>query len=154
MAANAGILAPVRTLTEAGSSLVIQSPLWLPLALMGAGLVLMALPLFLKPPRPYRLGALLGTILFLVAGWQLFTTTTTFEPRGFRTTGRLGDEERVGWLQVSGIDTGAPAGRKGAEPRHLVIQLRNSAEVEIDLAGLSLAEKNRVVAYIRERLAR
>lgn len=123
MAATAGILAPVRTLTEAGSSLVIQSPLWLALALMGAGLVLVALPVFL-------------------------------EPRGFRTTGRLGDEERVGWLQVSGIDTGTPAGQKDAQPRHLVIQIRSSAEVEIDLAGLSLAEKNRVVAYIRERLAR
>jgi hypothetical protein len=135
----------VRTLAEAGSSLVIQSPLWLPLALMAAGLVLMALPLFLKPPRPYRLGALLGTVLFLVAGWQLFTTTTTFEARGFHVTGRFGEEERVGWLQVTGIDP---------RPTHLLVQLRNGGEVEVDLSGLSEAEKARVVGFARERLKR
>ena len=144
----------MRTLTEAGSSLTIHSPLWLPLALMAAGLVLMALPFFLKPPRPYRLGALLGTILFLVAGWQLFTSTTTFETRGFVVTGRFGDEERIGWLQVGGIDTGVPEGQKGAEPKHLVMQLRNSGEVPIDMAGLSAAEKARVVAFVRDRLKR
>lgn len=144
----------MRTLTEAGSTLVIHSPLWVALTLMGVGLVLMVVPFFLRPPRPYRLGALLGTILFLVAGWHFFASTTTLEARGFHTTGRSGDEERVGWLQVTGIDTGAPAGQKGAEPKHLVIQLRSGAEVEIDLAGLSAVEKNRVVSYIRARLAR
>lgn len=144
----------MRTVIEAGSSLVIQSPTWIPLALMGVGLVLIALPFFLKPPRPYRLGALLGTIIFLVAGWQLFTSSATFEARGFVVTGRLGDEERVGWLQVVGIDTGAPESQKGAEPRHLIFQLRNSGEVEIDLSGLSAAEKARVVAFARERLKR
>lgn len=143
----------MRTVTEAGSSLIIQSPLWLPLALMGAGLVLIALPFFLKPPRPYRLGALLGTILLLVAGWQLFTSTATFESRGFVVTGRLGDEERVGWLQVTGIDTGLPESQKG-EPKHLVLQVRSSGEVAIDLTGLSAAEKARVVAYVREKMKR
>ena len=133
----------MRTLTAAGSSLVIEAPLWIPLTLMGIGLVLMALPFFLKPPRPYRLGALLGTILFLLAGWQLFTATATFEPRGFLVTGRFGDEERVGWLQVSGVAT---------EAKNLVIQLRNSGEVAIDLTGLSDEEKSRVVKYVRDRV--
>ena len=134
----------MRTITEAGSSLIIQSPFWLPLALMAAGLVLMALPFFLRPPRPYRLGALLGTILFLVAGWQLFASTTVFESRGFHTTGRFGEEECVGWLQVTGVETGGG----------LVIQLRNGGEVEIDLSGLSADEKKRVAAYVRARLSR
>ena len=133
----------MRTLTEAGSSLVIQSPLWLPLLLMGIGLALMALPFFLRPPRPYRLGALLGTILFLVAGWQLFTSTTTFEPRGFLVTGRLGDEERVGWLQVTGVTSEGGA---------VAVQIRSGGEIPIDVSGLSDEDKARVVKYVRSRV--
>ena len=142
----------MRSLSASETTLVIQAPTWIGLLLVGVGIALAIYVLVRQVPRPARLGAFLGTIALLCVGWYLLGTTTTFESRGLVVNSILGEEERVGWLQVSGIDTGAPTGAKNFEPDHLTVQLRNSGEVRVDLSGLTAEEKARVVAFVRARL--
>src|SRR5688572_16796299 len=96
----------MRSLTEADAMLVIQSPMWIGLVLVGVGVVVTLVALLWRWPRPWRLGAFLGTIMLLYGGWHLLRTVVTFEARGFYVESMRGEEERVGWSQVSGIDAG------------------------------------------------
>lgn len=139
----------MRSLSDSDGLLVIQGPTWLGLALIAIAITLAIAVLVLKKPRPVRLGAFLGTIVLLYAGWLLVGTRTTFEPRGYYVESIYGEEERVGWLQVRGVGTSPGEGSD-----HLVLQLRNSSEASIDLSGLTAEEKARVVAYVRGRLSR
>lgn len=144
----------MRSLSASDTTLVIQAPTWIGLLLVGVGIALAVFVLVRKVSRPARLGAFLATIVLLCAGWFVLSTSTTFETRGFHVDGILGEEERVGWLQVSGIDTGKPAGARNFEPDHLTLQLRNSGDVSVDLSGLTAEEKDRVVAFVQARLQR
>jgi hypothetical protein len=144
----------VRSLSASDSTLVIQAPTWIGVLLVGVGIALAIFVLVRKVPRPARLGAFLATVALLYAGWYLLSTSMTFEARGFYVDGMFGEEERVGWLQVSGIDTGAPAGSRNFDPVRLTFYLRNSNEVTIDLSGLTAQEKAHVVAFVKGRLKR
>jgi len=144
----------VRGLTATENLLVIQAPPWLGMTLIGVGIAMVVVAFVLKPPRPSRLLASLGCMALLYAGWHFLNTRTTFESRGFIVDGMLGEQERVGWLQVAGIETGAPAGARNHEPAQLTFQLRNSSEVAVDLTGLDAAEKARVLEFARARLKR
>ena len=137
----------MRGVTEAEGLLVIQGPNWLGLLLIALAIVLTILVLVLKWRRPVRLGAFLGTIVMLYVGWHLIGTKTTLEPRGYYVESIYGEEERRGWLQVRGI-----AGKPGGNSEQLVLQLKNSNEASIDLAGLTPDERARVIAYVRARL--
>jgi len=139
----------VRSLSDSDGLLVIQGPTWLGLTLIAIAIALAIAVLALKKQRPVRLGAFLGTIVLLYAGWLLVGTKTTFEPRGYYVESIYGEEERVGWLQVRGVGTSRAEGSD-----HLVLQLRTSGEASIDLSGLTAEEKARVVAYVRGRLSR
>ena len=135
----------MRALAEADGALVIQAPLWIGIALILVGIVLMvAVFVPVVPPRPKRLMALLGTILLVVAGWHLTAARTTFEPRGFYTESIYGEDVRVGWLQVGNVSPG-PGG-------DLVVQLRSGGEVSVDLSGLSAEQQARVASYARSRV--
>jgi len=144
----------VRTLSASDSTLVIQAPTWIGVALVILGIALVAAAFIRKPKRPWRLGACLATLVLLYMGWYLLNTSATFESRGFIVDGMLGEEERQPWSRVSGVDTGVPFGSKNADPVHLIIQLRNSTEVAIDTTGLDAADKARVVAFIKSKLTR
>jgi len=135
----------VRSLSASDSLLVIHSPAWIGLLLVGVGVALMAGVFVRRWPRPVRLGGLLGTVLMLYGGWNLLRSETTFERRGFYVEGMLGEEERVGWLQVAAMEATAD---------RLLVQLKNGHEVNVDLSGLSAPEQSRVVAFVRERLKR
>jgi hypothetical protein len=144
----------VRGLTATENLLVIQAPPWIGMTLIAVGVALVIGAFAFKPPRPSRLLASLGCMALLYAGWHLLNTKTTFESRGFIVDGMLGEQERVGWLQVASIETGAPAGARNFEPAQLTFQLRNSSEVAVDLTGLDAAEKARVLEFARARLKR
>jgi hypothetical protein len=150
----------VRTLSASDTALVIQSPMWVGLACIALAIVLAIVVVVLRRPRPVRLAAFLGTFVLLYAGWWALRTVTTFETRGFYVEGIYGEEERVGWSQVAGIEgAGAPAakgakGAKSASADELTLQLRSSGEVTVDLSGLTDAEKAKVVAFVQARLRR
>lgn len=133
----------MRSLSASDATLFIQVPTWIGLVLVGAAIAVAAGALLRKPPRPWRLGAFLATIVLLYAGWYSLATVTTFERRGFVVESMRGEEERVGWLQVSAID-----------PKHdyVSFQLRSSREVTVDLSGLTAEEKARIVAFVKGRL--
>ena len=133
----------MRSLSASDTTLVIQVPTWIGLLLVGAAIAVAAGVLVRRPQRPWRLGAFLAAFVFLYAGWHALATSTTFEKRGFYVDSMLGEEERVGWLQVTGID---------ARGDHATFQLRNSREVSVDLSGLSPEEKARVIAFVKARL--
>src|SRR5436853_6196384 len=95
-----------RTVTEANKMLVVHTPMWIAVLCIGLGFAIAAASLMPRWPRPWRLGGLLATIVLLYGGWVMLGNTITFEPRGFYVEGPLGEEIRVGWLQVSGIDPG------------------------------------------------
>lgn len=135
----------MRALSVSDNLLVVQSPPWIGLVLVGVGVVITLVALFVRWPRPWRLSAFLGTIVLLYGGWHLLRNAITFEPRGFYIESPLGEEERVGWLQVVGIDP-------KAEPDHLVFQLRTGRDVSVDLSGLSADEQAKVVAFVRRRV--
>ena len=137
------ILPPVRGLTATDNLLVIQAPPWIGVTFIAVGVALVIAAFVFKPPRPSRLLASLACMALLYAGWYYLNTKTTFESRGFIVDGMLGEQERVGWLQVGGVD-----------PATATIQLRNSSEVAIDVTGLDADEKARVVSFIRARIAR
>ena len=148
----------MRSLSASDSSLVIQAPAWFGVACLAFAVILAIVVVVLRRPRPVRLAAFLGTFVLLYAGWHALRTVTTFEARGFYVESMRGEEERIGWSQVSGVEGGgalAPKGTKGAPSaaaEHLTLLLRTGGEVAIDLSGLSDAEKARVVAFVRERL--
>ena len=148
------ILRAMRSLSGSDTTLVIQSPTWMGVALVALGIAVTLGVLVRRWPRPVRLSALLGTILLLYGGWHLLRNVITFEPRGFYVESPLGEEERVGWLQVSGIDAGGLTGARNAEPGHLVFNLRTGRDVSVDLSGLSADEKARVLAFARSRVKR
>lgn len=133
----------MRSLSASDTALFIQVPTWIGLLLVVAAIAVAAGALLRKPPRPWRLGAFLATIVLLCAGWYALATSTTFERRGFYVHSILGEEERVGWLQVSAID---------AKEDYVSFQLRSSREVTVDLSGLAAEEKARVVAFVKGRL--
>ena len=142
-----------RTLAERDGALVISNaPIWVGYVLIVIGVLLMA-AFFIKrlPRREARLGALLGVILLIYAGWHLTATKITIEQRGFVVESIYGEEQRMGWLQVRSI---APvvAGAK-TNPDHLVLLLRNTNEHVIDLAGLAPEERARVSTYVKTRLS-
>jgi hypothetical protein len=141
-----------RTVTIADNVLVVHSPMWIGLACVGVGIVVTLVALTLKWPRPWRLGAFLGTLILLYGGWHLLRNVITFESRGFYVESPLGEEMRVGWLQVGGIDEGGLRGAKNSEPNQLVFQIRSGGEASVDLSGLSPDEQARVVAFARKRL--
>jgi hypothetical protein len=142
----------MRALSESNGLLVIQGPNWLGLLLIAiaVAVAIAALALARKLPRQARLGAFLGAIALLYAGWHLIGTKITLEPRGFYVESIYGEEDRMGWLQVNDIAPAIPGVK--VDPDRLVLQLRNSSEVGIDLSGLAPEERARVVAYIRGRL--
>ncbi|HET6264222.1 MAG TPA: hypothetical protein VFD95_05150 [Usitatibacter sp.] len=135
----------IRGLTASDTTLVVHSPAWIGLLLVGVGVALMAGMFVRRWPRPVRLGGLLGTIILMYGGWHLLRSDATFEKRGFYVDGMLGEEERVGWLQVNSVE---------AQPDRLVIQLRSGGESSVDLAGLSAEEQARVLAFARGRVKR
>ena len=138
----------MRTLSASDTTLVIQSPAWVGIAVVVLALGLTAIALLRRPPRVARLGAFLGTIALLYAGWNVLFNRVTFEPRGFiLVEGIYGEEERVGWLGVAGVDT-------KSQPGHIVFHLRNSREVALDLSDLSDADQARVATFARARLSR
>ena len=124
---------------------MIQVPTWIGLLLVAAAIAVAAGALLLSPPRPWRLGAFLATIALLYAGWYSLATVTTFEQRGFIVETMRGEEERIGWLQVSAID---------ARADYAIFLLRNSSEATVDLSGLATEEKARIVAFVKDRLKR
>ena len=72
-----------------------------------------------------------------------------------------GEEERIGWSQVSGVEGGGAPALKGSKaakgttpPDQLTLLLRNGGEVAVDLSGLSDGEKAKVVAFVQARLKR
>ena len=144
----------MRSLLEADSILVIQSPAWIGWVLVGAGVAITVTVLLRRWPRPWRLSAFLGTILLLYGGLHLLRTVITFEPRGFYVESKLGEEERVGWSQVTGIDAGGLKGAPNSERDRIVFQLNTSREVTVDLSGLSSDEQARVLRYAQARLKR
>ena len=135
----------MRGLTASENTLVIHSPTWIGLLLVGVGVALLASVFVRRWPRPVRLGGLLGTILLLYGGWHLLRSDVTFERRGFYVDGLLGEEERVGWLQVDAV---------GAQADRLVFQLKSGGETSVDLTGLAADEQARVLAFARGRLKR
>ena len=135
----------IRGLTASETTLVVHSPAWIGLVLVGVGVALLASVFVRRWPRPVRLGGLLGTILLLYGGWHLLRSDATFERRGFYVDGMLGEEERVGWLQVNAVE---------AQPDRLVFQLKSGGESSIDLTGLSPEEQARVLAFARARMKR
>lgn len=145
----------MRTLTDSDGLLVIQSPTWLGITLIGLAVVIAIAAVLLskRVPRPARLGAFLGSIVVLLAGWHLIGTRTTLEPRGFYVESIYGEEQRVGWLQVSNIVAAGPKS-KHVNPDHLALWLLNTNEVSIDLSGLAPEERARVVSYVKARLVR
>lgn len=138
----------MRTLSATDTSLVIQTPTWVGVLLVVVGIAVAVGALVLKQPRPVRLGAFLATIMLLHAGFYVLRTTTTFEKRGFYVESMLGEEERVGWSQVSSVE----AGKQPSD--QLTIVLRSGGEVAVDVTGLSEEEKGRVAAFARSRLVR
>jgi len=141
-----------RTVTVDGSSLIVHTPMWIGILLVLVGIATAVVALLPRWPRVYRLGALLGTIILLYGGWQLLGNVITFEPRGFYVESPLGEEMRIGWLIVSGIDQGGLTGKKDAEPGQLVFLLRSGGEMGVDLSGLSAEDQARVVAYVNTRI--
>ena len=137
----------MRTLSDSGGGLVIQAPLWIGLLLIALG-VLLTIAVFVRrvPRRAARMSGLLAAVLFLVAGWHLSASRAVFESRGFYTESIYGEEQRVGWLQVSGVAPGAT--------NPLVLHLRSGGELGVDLSGLSHEEQGRVATYVRARLKR
>ena len=135
----------MRTLLASDSGLVIQVPTWIGIVLIVAAIAVAAGALVRKPPRPWRLLSFLATIALLYAGWHSLATVTTFEHRGFVVETMRGEEERIGWLQVSAMD---------ARADYAVFLLRNSSEVTVDLSGLDPEEKARIVAFVKARLKR
>ena len=135
----------MRTLLASDSGLVIQVPTWIGIVLVVAAIAVAAGALVRKPPRPWRLLSFLATIALLYAGWYSLATVTTFEPRGFIVETMRGEEERVGWLQVRGVD---------ARADFVSFQLRNSNEVTVDLSGLEPEEIARIVAFAKARVKR
>ena len=111
-----GMLRAMRTLTVSDNLLVIHSPMWMGLLLIAVGIAITVGVHFIKWRREIRLGALLGVIIVIYGGWSLLRNTTTFERRGFYVEGLRGEEQRVGWLQVSGI---GPSGRKFILPQQI-----------------------------------
>lgn len=145
----------MRSLSVSDTVLVIQSPVWLGLLCIAAAIGLGVVVFVLRRPRPVRLAALLGTFVLLYAGWWSLRTTTTFEMRGFYIESMRGEEERVGWSQVSGVEGGGAPPAKGAKagnPDELTILLRSGGEVAVDLTGLGDDEKAKVVAFVKARL--
>ena len=142
----------MRTLSVADNTLIIQSPAWIGWLLVALGVAVTLVVFVRRWRRQVRLAGLLGTILLLYGGWHLLANVTTFESRGFYIESPLGEEERVGWLQVANVDTGGRKGAKHAERDHLVFQLRTSREVGVNLSGLSDDEKARVVAFVQKRV--
>jgi hypothetical protein len=141
-----------RTLDAGDGFLVIQAPPEFGLALIGAGIVL-ALALFVRRlPRPVRLAGFLGTILMIYGGWHLLIPKVSIESRGFYIESIYGEEDRVGWTQVSGMDASGLSGTRSFQQGHLVFQLRNGREVALDLSALNAAEQARVAAYVRAQL--
>ena len=138
----------MRTLSASDTTLVIQSPAWVGVAVLVLALGLTAIALLRRPPRVVRLGAFLGTIALLYGGWNLISNRVTFEPRGFIVVeGIYGEEERVGWLGVSSVDT-------KSMPGYVVFHLRNSREVALDVSDLDAADQARVATFARARLTR
>ena len=135
----------MRSLLESDSALVIQVPAWIGFFLVAAAIAVAAGALVRKPPRPWRLGAFLAAIALLYAGWYSIATVTTFEQRGFIVETMRGEEERIGWLQVSAMDARGDAA---------IFLLRNTSEVTVDLSGLAAEEKARIVAFVKGRLKR
>jgi hypothetical protein len=150
----------VRSLSASDSTLVIQVPAWIGLLCIALAVVLAIVVVVLKRPRPVRLAAFLGTFVLLYAGWWALRTITTFETRGFYVESMRGEEERIGWSQVSGVEGGGaapPKGSKaarGAADDQLAFLLRSGGEVAVDLSGLSDEEKSTVVAFVQARLKR
>jgi hypothetical protein len=145
----------MRSLTDVDGLLVIQGPTWLGFTLIGLAVILAiaAIVLARKLPRPARLGTFLATIVLLYAGWHLIGTRTTIESRGYYVESIYGEEERLGWLQVSD-SAAATLGPKAANSDQLVLLLRNSNEASIDLSGLTPEEKARIVSFVKSRLQR
>ena len=141
----------MRTLVETDGILSIQALTWIGIALIAVGLVLTVLALIQLVPRPVRLSGFLGTILMLYGGWHLLASTTSFESRGFYIENIYGEEDRVGWTQVEGVDASGLTG-KGIQPGLLLFQLRNSREVAVDLSALDPVEQARVVAFVKAQL--
>ena len=143
-----------RTLYDGDGILVIQAPPEIGIALIGAGIVL-ALAMFVRQfPRPVRLAGFLGTILMLYGGWHLLIPKVSIESRGFYVESIYGEEDRVGWNQVTNVDTSGLTGGKTFYPGHLIFQLRNGRDVPLDLSSLDPVAQARVVAYIRVQLKR
>ncbi len=135
----------MRSLLESDSALVIQVPAWIGYFLIAAAIAVAAGALVRKPPRPWRLGAFLAAIALLYAGWYSLATVTTFEHRGLVVETMRGEEERIGWLQVRGVD---------AREDFAIFQLRNSNEVTVDLSGLGAEDRARLIAFVKARLKR
>lgn len=131
---------------------MIQAPAWIGIVLIVLGIAL-TVTVFVRrvPRRAARLAALLGTILLVTAGWYFTASRTTLEPRGFYVEDIHGEQERVGWLQVTHMAS-APAGAR--DPELIVLQLRGSRETSIDLAALAPDERAKVLAYVKSRLNR
>lgn len=145
----------MRSLSVSDTVLVVQSPVWLGLACIVLAIALGVVVFVLRRPRPVRLAALLGSFVLIYAGWWSLRTTTTFEMRGFYVESMRGEEERIGWSQVSGVEGAGAPPAKGAKPGNadeLTILLRSGGEVAVDLAGLADHEKAKVVAFVRARL--
>ena len=135
----------MRSLSASDTALVVQVPAWIGLLFVAAAVAIAAGALLRKPPRPWRLLSFLATIALLYAGWYSIATVTTFEPRGFVVDSMRGEEERIGWSQVSAID---------ARGDYAIFLLRNSSEVTVDLSGLAPEEKGRIVSFVKARLKR
>ena len=135
----------MRSLLESDSALVIQVPAWIGYVLIVAAIAVAAGALVRKPPRPWRLLSFLAAIALLYAGWYSLATVTTFEHRGFVVETMRGEEERIGWLQVTAMDVRGD---------YAIFLLRNTSEVTVDVAGLAAEEKARIVAFVKGRLKR
>ena len=148
----------MRSLTASDTTLVIQAPTWVGVLCVALAVVLAIVVVVLRRPRPVRLAAFLGTFVLLYAGWWALRTITTFETRGFYMESMRGEEERIGWTQVSGIEGGGAPAAKGSKAAkragddELTLLLRSGGEVAVDLSGLSDEEKAKVVAFVRARL--
>lgn len=135
----------MRTLSASDSTLVIQTPAWIGIALVAVAIGLTAFAFARRPQRAIRLGLYLGTLVALYVAWHALATRLTFEPRGFVVDGIYGEEERVGWLGVASVDT-------KSEPGRIVFHLRSSREVPVDVSDLDADGQARIAAFARARL--
>src|SRR5690606_13955375 len=109
-------------LTESASGLVISSPVWLGILVLGMGIALAVYVVRGKVAAGRRFGAAIGALVTIYVGVHFLGNRTTLDDVGVRIVSPMKPTESIAWSEVASVAVEQRSTGKGGPSRFIVLR--------------------------------